>query len=280
MTSDGTVNSNEVIAPTDVRAEVEQHVEENLVFRAPFTQVEMTSGTYEVPYMGENGEVAGEISEGNAYPTTDDEQTQSVTLSARKFGTAVEVTDEAIQDSMFDVVRAHTQDKAEALARKLDNVCYNIVSADADANGSPDNLQSTVVGDASGTLDFSDIVDARAALRGESYNADTLIVSPSAEADILQMNQFTHASEAGDERLATGAIGTILGLDVFVDESGNTGAAECYMFDGSKYGYEGVRLDMEAEEYRKDSEDKNVIKVRTRRDWGVAYTKAGVKIDA
>lgn len=283
MASDGTVNASEVITQEAVRAEVAQHVEENLTFRAAFREVDATdvsSGSIEIPVEGDNGATAGSVSEGSSYPRSDDEQYDKLSISFTKYGTEVEITDEAIQNSLFDVVANQTENKAEDLARTLNNEAYSLVSADADGDGNLDNLQDASVGDGDGTLTYGEIVDAMTAVEGEDYDPDLLIVNPTGKADLLKSDEFTRASEMGDEVVRDGAFGRVAGMDVMVDTSGNLAAGEAYCFDSDKYGFEAVREDMFTEEYRDESTDTNIIKVRTQRGWGVAYAKAGVQLQA
>lgn len=275
MVSDGTVNSSEVITQEAVRNQMEAVAEENLVFRDAFRQIDasdISSGSLEIPVLGDNGEEAGVVGEGTAYPRDDDEQTSKTTLGFDKYGTEVEITYESIQDGLFDVVAAHADDKARALSEGLDAAAYSVLNSNLNAAGP--------VGAASGDMTYDDVVDAMTELETDSYEPDLLFVSPDSKGDLLKSAEFTRASEMGDEVIRDGAFGEVAGVSVMVSNTGDLGAGEGILVDSDAYGYEGVREGFTSMEYEVENENKRVIQVRTRMGWVAVKPDAGIKITA
>ena len=263
--------SNDVIDQEAVRAEVESYAQNNRVFRRAFRQIDSTgidSNTVEVPVL-DKARAAGVVDEGTAYPSAGD-ATRKVTVEHEKYGVEVELSYEAIQDSLLDVIGLHTTERAEDLADALDEAAY----AEVDVN-----LQDDVVGDAAGSLGYSEVIDAMTTLEAESYDPDLLIVSAQSKGDLMKSDEFTRASDLGDEVVGQGAFGEVAGIPVFVDNGGHLGAGEAVMVDSSRYGIESEREEMSSIEYDNESENKRVIQVRNRLGWKAIRPEAGVKIE-
>ncbi|MCU4754244.1 phage major capsid protein [Halobacteria archaeon AArc-curdl1] len=266
------VTSDNVIDQEAVRAEVEQYAQKNRVWREAFRQIDSTtidSNTVEVPVLDEE-RAAGIVDEGGAYPSAGD-ATQKVPVDHDKYGVEVDITYEAIQDALLDVIAMHTEERAEDLADALDEAAY------AEVQG---NLQADTIGDASGELTYEDAIDAMTALEGEAYDPDLLIVSPESKGDLMKSDEFTRASQMGDDVVRDGAFGELAGLDVVVDDAGHIGAGEAVMFDSSRYGIESERESMTSLQYENEKENKRVVQVRTRMGWKAIRPEAGVKIEA
>jgi HK97 family phage major capsid protein len=275
-----TILSNDVIDQEAVRAEVEQYAQENRVFRQAFRQIDSTgidSNTVEIPVLDEV-RAAGVVDEGTAYPSAGN-ATKKVTVEHNKYGVEVELTYEAIEDALLDVIAIHTEERAADLADSLNEAAYAEIT-ETDGNGNLVNLQGTTIGDDAGNLAYADVVDAMTALEAESYDPDLLIVSAQSKGDLMKSDAFTRASELGDNVVRDGAFGQVAGVDAVVDDSGQLGAGEAMLFDSSRYGIESQREEMASLEYDKEAENKMVVQVRTRMGWKAIRPKAGVKIEA
>jgi len=275
MASDGTVNASEVITQEAVRAQFEEIAQENLVFREAFRQVDATdinSGSYEVPVKGDTGEEAGTVSEGSSIPTSQDAQDSKTTISFSKYATGVEVTYEAVQDSLFDEIALRVEEKARALAEGLDAAAYTVLNGNLNAD-SP-------VGSATGDMNYDDVVDAMTTLEEDGYAPDLLIVSPDSKGDLLKSSEFTRASEMGDDVIRNGAFGEIAGVETMVSNTGDLGAGEAFLVDSDFYGIEAVREDMSSEEDVDTVTQKRIITVWTRMGWAATRADAAVKITA
>jgi len=276
MVNDGTHDSSEVITQEAVRAQVEEVAQENLVFREAFRQIDasdINAGSMEIPVLGDDTTESGVVAEGSAYPRDEDEQVSKENLAFDKYGTEVEITYEAIQDSLFDVIALHAEDKARDLAEGLDAAAYTELSGNLNASGpvGPDT--------ATGDMGYANVVDAMTALESESYTPDVLFVSPDSKGDLLKSDEFTRASQMGDEVIRDGAFGEIAGVEVMVSNTGDLGAGEGILVDTDSYGYEATREGFTSMEYEVENENKRVIQVRTRMGWLATRPAAGIKIE-
>lgn len=275
MVSDGLVESGEVITQEEVREQMAMSADENLVFREAFNRIDATginSGSYQLPVEGDSGEEAGVVSEGSAIPTDTDTQHSKATVTFDKYGVGVEITYEAIQDSLFDEVALRVDEKAEALAEGLDAAAYSVLNSNLNGAGP--------IGSATGDMAYDDIVNAVTALEEDNFSPDVLFVSPDSKGDLVTSDEFTHATEAGDETIRDGAFGSVYGIDVMVSNTGNLGAGEGILVDTDKYGAEVVREEMSSEEDVDTLEQKRVITVWTRIGWAAMYPSAAIKITA
>ena len=274
------ITSSEVIDQEAVRAEIEEYAQRNRVFRLAFREIDSTdidNNTVQIPVLDEE-RAAGVVPEGEEYPSAGD-ATHKVSVEHEKYGVEVELTYESIEDALLDVIAMHTEERAEDLADALEDAAYDVVSAFDGGAGVYENLQDDPIGDDSGTLEYDDVVDAMTALETEQYDPDLLIVSAHSKGDLLKSDEFTRASEMGDDVIMNGAFGDIAGVPVFVDDGGRLGAGEAMMFDSSRYGIESRRKDFTSMEYEKESENKRVIQVHNRMGWKAIRDDAGVKIE-
>lgn len=277
MVSDGTVNSSEVITQEAVRAQFEEIAQENLVFRQAFRQLDATgisSGSYEVPVKGDTEEEAGVVAEGNAIPSDVDAQDSKTTVSFDKYATGVEITYESVQDSLFDEIGLRVEEKARALAEGLDAAAYGVL------NGNLNAASPVGPGTPTGDLSYDNVVDAMVVLEKDGYDADMLIVSPDSKGDLLKSNEFTRASEFGDEVIRDGAFGMVAGVPVMVSNTGDLGNGEGFLVDSDYYGVEVVREEMNSDEDVDTESQKRLITVWTRMGWAATRAGAAVKIVA
>lgn len=275
-----TIQSNDVIDQEAVRAEVEEYAQSNRVWRQAFRQIDSTgvdSNTVEVPVL-DKVRAAGVVDEGTQYPSAGD-ATEKVEIAHEKYGVEVDLTYEAIQDALLDVIALHTEERAEDLADALEDAAFAVISSYDDTNSVYTNLQDAPIGDASGQLAYADIIDAMTALEAASYDPDLLIVSAESKGDLMKSSEFTRASELGDAVIRDGAFGEIAGVPVFVENGGDIGAGEAVMVDSSRYGIESQREAMTSISYEEESENKRVVQVRTRMGWKALRPEAGVKIE-
>lgn len=282
MANDGNHFSDEVITQEEVREQVEMVARDNRVFREAFRQIDSTginSNVVEVPVEDGRTGAVGTVDEGDEYPREDEGYTK-VAIEHEKYGREVRITMEAVEDGLLDVVALQAQNKAEDLADALDAAAYDVLAEfDADA-GEYVNLQPDAIGGDTGEMGYADVVDAMTALETEGYEPDVLFVSAESKGDLLKSDEFTRASEMGDEVIRDGAFGQIAGIDVMTSNTGDLGEGEGIMVDSGNYGYESVRSDIETMEYEEEETDSRVIKIRTRMGWTATRAEAGVFIEA
>jgi HK97 family phage major capsid protein len=274
------ITSSEVIDEEAVRAEIEEYAQRNRVFRRAFREIDSTgidNNTVQIPVLDEE-RAAGVVDEGTQYPSAGD-ATRKVPVEHNKYGVEVELTYETIEDALLDVIAMHTEERAEDLADALEDAAYGVVSDYDSGNSVYNNLQDAPIGDGAGNLAYADVIDAMTALESSQYDPDLLIVSAQSKGDLLKSDEFTRASEMGDNVIMNGAFGEVAGVPVFVDDGGRLGAGEAMMFATSRYGIESRRKDMTSMEYEKESENKRVIQVHNRMGWKAIRPEAGVKIE-
>lgn len=235
--------------------------------------------TVEIPVWQDASTEAGVVNEGSAFPRCEDEQIDKVSISHDKYDTEVEITYEAIQDGLLDVIALHTEDKARDLSEALDGAAWDELSNYDSGNSVYTNLQNAPVGDASGALDYDTVIDAMTALEAKGYEPDLLIVSAESKGDLMKSPEFTRASRMGDEVVREGAFGEIAGIPVYVSNTGDLGAGEVVMFDSDRYGFESTREDFTSIEYDQPENNKEVIQVRARMGWKAVRPEAGAKLE-
>ncbi|MCU4744501.1 phage major capsid protein [Natronoglomus mannanivorans] len=274
------VTSADVIDQEAVRAEIDKYAQENRVWRQAFRQIDSTnidSNTVKVPVQ-DKARNAGVVDEGGAYPSSGD-ATRKVPVDHDKYGVEVELTYESIEDALLDVIALHTEENAEDLADALDEAAYAEISDYDSTNEVYNNLQDEPIGDAAGTLGYAEVIDAMTALEGEAFDPDLLVVSAESKGDLMKSEEFTRASQMGDDVVRDGAFGEVAGVPVFVENGGNLGAGEAVMFDSSSYGIESKRKELSSLEYENEGENKRIIQVHTRIGWNAIRPEAGVKIE-
>lgn len=275
--NDGDILSDEVITEEFVLDTVDQVVNEQKVFREAFRQIDSTdanSGTVQVPQVGDQSTAAGTVAEGSSIPgaVSDEEDLSKISISHSKYATAVTVTREAVEDSMLDVIEVHAEDRAEDMASAFNDAAYT------ELNGNLNADSPVAPGTPDGNITYDLAVDARTALRTDDYAPDTMIVSADSEGDMLKLSEFVRATDLGDEVVSEARIGRFLGMDVYVDTSGNLGAGEAFVVDSDKYGFESIRREMDSRMYEQEESEQRVVQITARMGWKAAQAGAAIKI--
>ena len=139
---------------------VEALLEENF-FRGLAHTIRTSSGDHTIPVVASHGEAAW-MEEGSAYPESDDTFSQ-VNLGAHKLGTAIRVSEELMNDSVFDLESYITQEFARRIGTKEEEAFLV-----GDGNHKPLGVfQGAEVGvtAAKTTITFDDMMDLYHSLR-------------------------------------------------------------------------------------------------------------------
>lgn len=134
--------------------------EENF-FRGLAHTIRTSSGDHTIPVVASHGEAAW-MEEGSAYPESDDTFSQ-VNLGAHKLGTAIRVSEELMNDSVFDLESYITQEFARRIGTKEEEAFLV-----GDGNHKPLGVfQGAEVGvmAAKTTITFDDMMDLYHSLR-------------------------------------------------------------------------------------------------------------------
>lgn len=243
---------------------------------------------------GEDGAYAPKVAEGTAIPI-DTENLNKKDITIEKYGCRPLITNEIIEDGLWDVVAM----ELEWAGAKLENTLNRQVLSEIlkDMSGISDR-------DPSGTnIAVSDITKARADVRGENYIPTHLITSPTAEGYLLTDSNLVYASYADTANyLRTGELGgtPLMGLRPYTcsvttgdgDEAWDSAAAATPLWDSADeaYDYYGIvldpvhaariamRRDFTVEKYDDPIHDLVGLSATMRFGTEVIQTKAGVRI--
>lgn len=189
---------------------------------------------------GETGSYADEVAEGSKVPI-DTQVYSKEDISVSKIGTRPLITNELIEDSLFDIVQLELKKAGARMENKLNRDCMLEVLTD---------LGITEVDPGGSHIAVTDLAKARADMESVNYIPDVLITHPSAEGYLLQDSNLVYASYAGTpSTLNTGKIPTILGLTPHTSTI-TTGSTSKYWdgTDGANH-YNAVILDSKASTY-------------------------------
>lgn len=256
-----------------VRNRVEEVAQENLQYREAFRQVTVpddVGSTWKIP---QPDDVIGEpdtISPGADYPATE-EGYSKVSIDREKIGMRMDFLDEAVMDNTsFDVIADQIDRAGRQMREKLDSLAFS------ELDGSLNS--SSPVGNDGGSLAFDELTTALRTLREDGYNPDLFILDALSEEDLLSDNNFNRATEQGDAVVEEGQIGTMLGADVVVENTGDAADHDAYLIDTDFYGYEAVWGGIETEADRDFDSDTEKRKIRTYRQFKAIDSGAGIKI--
>jgi HK97 family phage major capsid protein len=267
------LTTKDIITQDFVRETVEQVVQEDLIYRDVFRELDATgieSNAFTFQIEDDNMGRPETIPEGAEFPRNQS-TVREVTVNFEKYGDEVAVTMEAMNDGMLDLKAREVEDLAREMAEHLNDKAFNELDANVD----------TTVGDTNDTLTFSDIRDGMVAVRQNNYNPDTLVVDLDGYGDLLTDSNFNRATEMGDEVVRSGQIGRIAGMDVLVDNTHEIADGNgAYVIDSSKYGYELTRTPITTNEYEDPERQADVMQIYTRKAWKAIFSEAAVRIDA
>lgn len=272
------LTTKDVITQDFVRETVEEVVEQNLVYRRAFREIDASniqSNSYTFYIDDDNmgrPKIVGEGEEPPRHQSTVSEQT----VQFDKFMGEVELTMEAMEDGLIEMKAREVEDLARAMAEELNSRAYT----ELDDNAQTQDSGSNTIGDQDGTLSFSDIVEGMKALREDDYTPDLLIVDVDGYTDLLTDSNFNRATESGDEVVRSGEVGRIAGMPVVIDNTQSiAGGHGAFAVDSTRYGYELTRTPMSTMEYEEERRQADVIQAFTRKAWTTIFSEAAAKID-
>jgi hypothetical protein len=272
------LTTRDVITQDFVRETVEEVVEENLVWRRAFREIDASgidSNSY--TFYIDNDEmgrptIVGEGEEAPRHQSTVSEKT----VKFEKYMGEVSLTMEAMEDGLIEMKAREIEDLARAMAEKLNAEAYEQLSK---------NLQSSLndgggIGDGNSTLSFSDITDGMKALTEDNYDPDLLFVDVDGYVDLLTDSNFNRATESGDEVVRTGEVGTVAGMTVILDSTQSISDGHgAIAVDSTRYGYELTRSPMSTREYEEPERQADVVQAFTRKAWTTIFSDAAAVID-
>lgn len=273
------LTTKDVITEDFVRETVEEVVEENLVYRRAFREIDASniqSNSYTF-YIDQDDmgrpKIVGEGEEPPRHQSTVEE----TTVQFDKFMGEVELTMEAMEDGLIEMKAREVEDLARALAEELNEQAFDVL----DANNQQVDEDGADIGDNNDVLSFSDIVEGLKALREDSYSPDLMIVDVDGYTDLLTDPNFNRATESGDDVVASGEVGRIAGMPVIIDTTQDIGSGGhgAFAIDTTRYGYELTRTPLSTMEYEEERRQSDVIQAFTRIAWTNIFDNAAARID-
>lgn len=205
---------------------------------------------------GETGTYAVPVAEGAKVPIDTQVYTKE-DITINKIGTRPIITNELIEDGLFDIAKLELTKAGARMENKLNRDCLVEVLTDTTAGTSdltPGGAHVAV----------TDIAQARADIGFNNYIPDTMILHPGAEGYLLQDSNLVYAAWAGQANtLATGNMPKIMGLTPYTCSvttgnatdpiwGGTAAASNTYniiIMDKAAHTYLAMRRDLTVEEY-------------------------------
>jgi len=273
------LTTRDVITEDFIRDTVEQVVEEDLIYRQAFREIDASdiqSNSY--TFYIEQNEIGRPtiVGEGEEAPRHGAETPEEHTVQFDKYMGELVITMEAMEDGLMEMKAREVEDLERAMAEELNEEAYNAIDDAVDAPGNP----YTATGDSNNILSFEDIVEGMKQLQKESYEPDLLIVDIDGYTDLLTDDNFNRATDSGDELVRNGEIGRIADIPVVVDttqELGQDGHG-ALMFDTTRFGYELTRSSMTTREYEEPERQAEVVQVYNRKAWTAIFEDAVIEI--
>jgi hypothetical protein len=282
--------ASDIISDDDVRSIVEKIRNKKYQNRRAFRDYDATNNdSNSVEFPISDGNFDGEVSEipaGSEYPrATKDYGT--VQVAHTKYGVEIVIPDEDVEDNVIDITMDQEQDMVRAEETRLDSIAYNVLSGNTNSAGAID-----ASGDGSGTFEYGDIVKARQRAFQEELDPDELrlITGGLNMSDFLQMNEFTQASELGDQVIEQGVLpggnlvgsqaflGTVGDIPVFLTNTTDYSAGEGYLVDPTNFGWESTRRAQDITQYRDESIEADVWQIDERVGFAATQPTANIAI--
>lgn len=212
-----------LLIPKLIVGELLKDVEKALIPRELAARVisGFSGSTIDVNLVSEDTMDVREVSEGAEVPL-DSVGYTTINFAPKKYGVAIRITREMIEDSQFDLVSENIATAGQRFAENENSLILTAL----------DGAANTVSGGAAITL--ANITSAMQNLEDNGYKPTDLIIGTEVLNDLRNISTFLDANVSGDtEMLKTGFRGTILGMRVFLFDDRASPTAGTY----KKYAY-------------------------------------------
>ena len=242
----------------------------------------VNTNSYSVRFVkGEAGTYADQVAEGGAINI--DTQTYSKTdITINKYGTRPLITNELIEDALFDVVELELKKAGARLENKLNRVILAALVAGITTNTSnPGGAH----------IEVSDIALAISKVKKQNYLPDILVTHPTAEGYLLQDSNLAYTSYAGSPgAIRQGDIGSkLMGLTPYTctatdaadptwDDTTAASDITALVLSKADIGALCMRRDVTVEQYDDPIHDLIGMSCTMRYGFGVLREKAGCVI--
>jgi HK97 family phage major capsid protein len=215
------------LIPRTLFGELAMAARKNLILRGLAKRVigpsSIPGSSIDIPMQTPESMVVHRVTEGAAVPL-DAEQYSSYNLKPAKYGVRIMISQEMMEDSMFDVMGMNVETAGYEMA---DNEESLIVSTLDTGSGISD---STRIANSNATLPISDITAAIQGIEEENYTPTDMIVGVEVANDLRNIDTFVEADKTGGAMDPTKRlIGKIFGMNVWV--SNNVTSKNAYLID-------------------------------------------------
>lgn len=279
--------ANEIESTTLIQEEVYKTVVEGSepfkCMREVLPVVKTDSYSVRVVY-GEAGTYAKVIPEGGKIEIdTQDYSKKDITI--KKIGTRPLITNELIEDSLFDVIELELKKAGARLENKLNRDC--IIELLKNHNGTtPADTDP-----AGTTLAVSDIAKSIAKVKAVGFLPSVLITHPTAEGQLLQDSNLAYVAYAGTSTpLTQGTVPKLMGLTPYTlgvssddatykwDDTDSANHYYALVLDPDNYAMIAMRRDITVEQYDDPIHDLVGISCTMRYGVGVIQNQAACRI--
>jgi hypothetical protein len=254
------------LIPTEILATVLEGSEPAKCFRGVLPMFQMAGQVLKIPY-GETGTYAPIVAEGAEIPI--ESQTYSVnTLTAAKYAVRPMITNEMIEDSLFDIVAGEIRKAGFRLENTLNQVALSKIlepsGSAVDFGGAGANLMANTA-------------KAVAQVQGYGFMPDKIVVHPTFHGAAIGAVSTNYFDAVGGAPYQNGQLGRMLGCDIHMcgvtDDSstytwgwGTDNYIGGLVIDSRSAGAIGMRRDISVERFADSIRDMQGMSVSMRFD--------------
>lgn len=223
-TADGTEGT--LLIPKLIMPKLIEEVEKALIPREMAAMVwgpgQIKGSSFTVNLDTPNTMDVREIGEGAEVPL-DNMDFETVTFTPKKYGVAVRITREMMEDSQFELLQRNIGTAGKRFAENETNLVL----------GQLDLASTTIAGGAAITL--ANIAEGIFNVEEQDYKPSDYLIGNEVHQDLMNIDTFVDANKAGNtDMMQRGFVGTIFGLDVArysTNAGANAVATSSYIFD-------------------------------------------------
>ena len=166
------------LVPDEYEKKLVESLEDEVFFRSLATVIKTSSGDRKIPIVTSKGEAAW-IDEGGQFPESDDSFGQT-SISAYKLATMIKVSDELLNDSVFNIEQYISKEFGRRIGTKEEEAFFI-----GDGTGKPTGIFHTTGGAETGvtaastTITFDDVMDLYYSLRAPYRNKAVWLLNDS-----------------------------------------------------------------------------------------------------
>jgi len=228
-TADGTAGT--LLIPKLIMPTVIEAVEKNLIPREMAAQVwgpsQIKGSSFTVNLETPDTMSVRQVGEGAEVPL-DNIDFSTVTYTPKKYGVAIRITREMVEDSQVELVQRNLRTAGKRFAENEQKLVLTAL----------DTADATVAGGAAATI--ANITEAMNNVESNDYSPTDMVIGYEFLQDLRNIDTFVEADKAGDtEMLSRGFKGTLFGLSIalFSDKASPTPGTYkkyAYVFDRSQ----------------------------------------------